>query len=284
MTVGDLDALDRLADAYDTQVHQVRSLLEEYGREVWQSMPNYRDSAVDSMVRALVPRVRAGQLQTAELTRAYIAACARELGYKLNIPAVDSSFVSGSRGVPAEVVYQRPATTVYTSLAQGDTLDKAAKSGGVRLMDLIGGDLQMAKRNQSQRSMRASGVKQYRRILTGRENCALCTIAATQRYWVEDLLPIHPGCDCSTGPLPDGVDWGQVIDPHALEAAHDAVSQHLGTSDRGGRTPDYRHVLLSSDGGNLTVSGTRLVQVKQHGEYGPVLTWGTQHFTGPRGL
>lgn len=282
--MGDLDTLDRIAVAYDAQVHQIRSTLEAYGREVWQSMPNYRDSAVSAMVRALTPRVRAGQLQTAELTRAYMAACARELGYKLLLPPVDTDYVTGSRGVDPDVVYRRPAVTVYTELSQGATLDSAAKSGGVRLIDLIGGDLQMSKRNQSHRSMRGMGVKQYRRILTGRENCALCTIASTQRYWVKDLLPIHPGCDCSSGPLPNDVDWGQVIDPNTLEAAHDAVSQHLGTSDRGGRTPDYRHVLLSSDGGNLTVSGTRLVQVKQHGEYGPVLTWGTQHFTGPHGL
>lgn len=256
--MGDLDRLDDLAKAYDAQVFQVRSKIEAFANAYWKSLTHYRDSAMEEMIEAIVPRVIAGQLQTAELTRAYLAACARDLGWKLNIPAVDAELVTGSRGVDPRVVYQRPGHSVYSSLAKGDPLEKAAAAGQLRLLQLIGGDMQLAKRSQSRRSMQAAGMRAYRRILTGRENCALCVVASTQRYWVKDLMPIHPGCDCNSGPLPPNYDpRQQVIDEETLEQIHQIVHERTGTSDRGARTPDY----------------SKLIVTTQHGEYGPVLGW-----------
>ena len=256
--MGDLDRLDDLAKAYDAQVFQVRSKIEAFANAYWKSLTHYRDSAMEEMIEAIVPRVIAGQLQTAELTRAYLAACARDLGWKLNIPAVDAELVTGSRGVDPRVVYQRPGHSVYSSLAKGAPLEKAAAAGQLRLLQLIGGDMQLAKRSPSRRSMQAAGMRAYRRILTGRENCALCVVASTQRYWVKDLMPIHPGCDCNSGPLPPNYDPGQqVIDEETLEQIHQIVQERTGSSDRGARTPDY----------------SKLIVTTQHGEYGPVLGW-----------
>lgn len=288
--MGDLDGLDRIARAYQLNVEEIRDQVTAYGREVWASLPNYRDAAIDRMVSTIIPRVQAGQLQTARLTDAYLAACARELGYRLNVPALDEGDVLGGRGVAPDVVYQRPATTVYTDLSKGSDLSQAARMGGLRLVQIIGGDLEIAKRNRAHRVMRSGSTFQYyRRIPTGRETCGLCTIAATQRYKVADLMPIHPGCDCDQGPLPRDVAWDQVIDQDALDAAHSAVEAHAGSSDRSGRTPDYRKLLLNSEGGSLTVRDledveVEVVKVREHGEYGPVLTWAHQSFTGPTDL
>ena len=127
--MGDLDRLDALADVYDAQVHQIRSRLEAFADAYWKSLPHYRDSAIESMIEAIVPRVVAGQLQTAELTRAYLAECARELGWKLNIPPVNTEEVTGSRGVDPRVVYRRPAKAVYGNLAKGAPLAKAVDEG-----------------------------------------------------------------------------------------------------------------------------------------------------------
>lgn len=261
--MGDLDPLDRLARAYDAQVHAVRAALEAFAAGMWESMPDYRDDAVEAMVAAIVPRVVAGQLRTAELTRAYLVACAQELGWDTDLPPVDAAAVTGLRGTPPEEVYRRPALQTWTALSQGKALDDAVRAGGLRLHQLIGGDLQNAKRVQSRDSMTAAGGTYYRRILTGRENCALCTIASTQRYRVEKLLPIHPGCDCGVGPLPAELAMDQVIDEALLEAVHDAVEATTGTSDRGARSPDYRDIILETT----------------HGEYGPVISFkGTRTF------
>ena len=119
--------------------------------------------------------------------------------------------------------------------------------------------MQLAKVRASRQSMRGYPEEGqfYRRVLTGRENCALCVVASTQRYYRGDLLPIHPGCDCGVQPLPPGLAVNQVIDEDLLEQVHQITADRLGVSDRGGRTPDYR----------------KLLTVSEHGEYGPTLSW-----------
>lgn len=255
--MADLDRLDALARAYDAEVHKIRQTLQAFGSQMWASMPDYRDDAVEALARAIAPRVVAGQVQTAELTRVYLLECARELGLSVQAPPVDQDAVTGLRGVDPLRVYQRPGASTWTALSRGKPLDEAVAAGGLRLTQLIGGDLQNAKRVQSRATMRSTGATYYRRVLTGRENCALCVIASTQRYSVEKLMPIHPGCDCGTSPLPPEMAMSQVIDEKTLEAAHKAVEARTGSSDRGGRLPDYKLVILETE----------------HGEYGPVISF-----------
>ena len=255
----DLDSLNRLTEAYDSQVHAIRQQITAFGQAYWDSLPHYRASAVEDMIQAITPRVTAGQLRIADLTRAYLAQCARELGWKVVLPSIDQDEIRGARGVDPRVVYRRPAVDVYTALAAGKPLPQAAAEGRLRLTQLIGGDMQLAKVHASRQSMRGYPAEGqfYRRVFTGRENCALCVVASTQRYYRGDLLPIHPGCDCDVQPLPPGLAVNQVIDEDLLEQVHQITADRLGVSDRGGRTPDYR----------------KLLTVSEHGEYGPTLSW-----------
>lgn len=255
----DLDSLNRLTEAYDSQVHAIRQQITAFGQAYWDSLPHYRASAVEDMIQAITPRVTAGQLRIADLTRAYLAQCARELGWKVVLPSIDQDEIRSARGVDPRVVYRRPAVDVYTALAAGKPLPQAAAEGRLRLTQLIGGDMQLAKVHASRQSMRGYPEEGqfYRRVLTGRENCALCVVASTQRYYRDDLMPIHPGCDCGVQPLPPGLAVNQVIDEDLLEQVHQITADRLGVSDRGGRNPDYR----------------KLLTVSEHGEYGPTLSW-----------
>ena len=257
--MSDLDSLNRLTEAYDSQVHAIRQQITAFGQAYWDSLPHYRASAVEDMIQAITPRVAAGQLRIADLTRAYLAQCARELGWNVVLPPIDQDEIRGARGVDPRVVYRRPAVDVYTALAAGKPLPQAAAEGRLRLTQLIGGDMQLAKVHASRQSMRGYPEQGqfYRRVLTGRENCALCVVASTQRYYRGDLLPIHPGCDCGVQPLPPGLAVNQVIDEDLLEQVHQITADRLGVSDRGGRNPDYR----------------KLLTVSEHGEYGPTLSW-----------
>ena len=255
----ELDSLNRLTEAYDSQVHSIRQQITAFGQAYWDSLPHYRASAVEDMIEAITPRVTAGQLRIADLTRAYLAQCARELGWKVVLPPIDQDEIRGARGVDPRIVYRRPAVDVYTALAAGKPLPQAAAEGRLRLTQLIGGDMQLAKVHAAHQSMRGypEAGQFYRRVLTGRENCALCVVASTQRYYRDDLMPIHPGCDCGVQPLPPGLAVNQVIDEDLLEQVHQITADRLGVSDRGGRTPDYR----------------KLLTVSEHGEYGPTLSW-----------
>lgn len=246
------------SEAYLLAAAQLRSRLLKLTDAIWRRLTGYGDSDIERLVAQMVPRVMAGQVQIATLTAADIA---RRLDVKPTL--VDRDAVTGGRGVSPETVYARPIITVRTELSRGETIVDALKRGGDRLQSLVSTDLQMAKVRQADASLQAAGIDGYRRVLSGNKNCALCVIASTQRYHVGDLMPIHPGCDCGVEEITSKKPFPELELDKLLEDAHGAVQRITGVSDRGGRDPDYRKLLL----------------VREHGEIGNVLTWRGQKFT-----
>jgi hypothetical protein len=136
-------------------------------------------------------------------------------------------------------------------------------AGIARLKDIAATDMQLAKTHTARESFTRNGIQRYQRVLTGSTSCALCYVASTQTYSRGDLLPIHPGCDCSVSPIVGDLDRDA-----ELEATHEAIRQRFDTSDRGARAIDYRKALI----------------VREHGELGPLLTVGEHRFTGPSAI
>lgn len=254
---------ERQLSAYMTASTQVRERIMKFAELRWGSMAAYRDADINRLIDAIVPRVQAGQIQIAQLTSAYVAGVAGKAGIPVSVDEVTMG-----RGVDPDEVYRRPAVTVYSELSEGKLLADAVKAGGLRLAQLIGMDMQMAKVRQFRASGEAAGFGGFRRNLTGRENCAMCVIASTQRYHIGDLMPIHPGCDCGVVPLKADEQVPQVIDEALLESTHSHVADLTGIADRSGRAPDYRKLIVTQD----------------HGEYGPTLAWRGNAFTGPADL
>lgn len=252
---------------------QVRARLVEYGKAVWNGLGSWRDADIERFVAQSAPRVLAGQRTIAQLTDVYLA----QMTGLAPVGVVD---VSDLRGVASSEVYRRPAVEMRTALSEGASMTDALKAGAVRLGSLIATDLQMANIRQARSSL-LSGVGGFRRTLTGRENCALCALASTQRYHRGDLLPIHPGCDCGVAPLSDRDIFDQVIDPGLLEQIHARVGDFTGTGDRGGR--DLGLGKSTSDGTSLS-DFTDLIITREHGEIGPLLSWRSNAFTGPGDL
>jgi hypothetical protein len=247
-------------------VLSIRARVLAYAEFLWTNSPSLRDADVDRLVARIVPVVRSGQLQVAQLTDAYIGQMSLAAGISFTA-GVDRALVN-YRGVPSEVVYKRPAVTAYTKLAEGSTFAVAKKAGFERLSSIVGTDIQQTRNRQAQQSMGRSGFRFFRRELSGSENCALCSIASTQRYTRGDLMPIHPGCDCGVVGINSRRDPGQIIDGERLETVHASVERFVGQSDRGGRATDYRKLVVS----------------REHGELGPTLSWLDDNFTGPNDL
>ena len=262
---------EQVIRGYNNAVFEVRTRVENFARVAWSSAGSWREADVDRLVAQIVPKVQAGQIRTAQLTAAYLASLQTiRSGARVAAVAVDRELVVAARGVAAEDIYRRPAATMYASLSKGASLTTAVGAGLNRLQSLVATDHQLAKTAQARRSLGRGGFQYMRRTLTGRENCALCAIASTQRYRVQDLLPIHPGCDCGIDTVRSNTDPGQVLDPAALELIHSAVEGEFGTSQRAARYIDGR---------NDRSDYLDLIAVRQHGELGPVLTWRDQHFT-----
>ena len=233
--------------------------------QVFGSRGNYRDADADAFVEQILPVVLGAQQQMGALTDAYLSSLMADM-FGGSAAARGVQISQSIRGTPPEEVYRRPFVTIWTALSEGKSMTEAVRQGQNRLTSITGTDLQLVRTEATRQVLAADGrVQFYRRVLRGSYNCALCVIASTQRYRKEKLMPIHPGCDCGTRPLPAGQDPGQIIDPDLLEAAHDAVQAGTGKVDRGGRLPDYRDIIID----------------RQHGELGPIMALRRQDFTGP---
>jgi hypothetical protein len=285
--------IEQLADALRAAREATVSTLSA----LFLGMRSYREDDAEAFARQALPLILAGQRTVAQVVALYIAEAAQQATVSeenpigipippIGIPDVD---VTGRLGdVDFFTVYQRPFVTIWAELARRSPVDpsavpdpeeiagsmsKAVDKAEKRLASMVEMDLQQAEARAAKEAMsrlpKEVRPTHWRRVLVGEENCALCTIASTQRYYVEDLKAVHPGCDCKVRPVFPGED--DPDDDELLEAAHDAVEELLGESSRGGREPDYRKLMLAS--------------TKRHGELAAPLLANPRHdFTGPRGI
>lgn len=208
----------RLDAAYVAQVSAVRTGVEGFAQSRF-AAGEYRDADLERFVSRVVPVALAGRKQVSALTDAYLS---RVLTTTLRRPVRPRGPIDtdGLRGVDPNEVYARPYVTVRTKLSAGLPFDAAVSAGASRLTDIVLADMQLAKTTTAQSVFsQTEGVTGYRRVLSGGKNCGLCATAATQRYHTDDLMPIHPGCNCGVEPLAEPT--GQVATPKSV-----AVHEH----------------------------------------------------------
>lgn len=239
--------------------------------ELFTGLSAWRDADMRRFTRQAVPLVRGAQLSMAELVALAITQQASTATGKPVAPVViPSALVQDLRGVAPAEVYARPFVQLRSALAEGHSLTDAVRVGTNRVREVAEADMQQTYAHASQQAMRRlparARPRSWRRVLVGEDNCALCVVAASNRYSVEDLNPIHPGCDCEVRPV-FGRDTAQAADDERLRQVHQAVEELTGRSSAGGRAVDYRKLI-----------------VRQHGELGPMLARPLDEFTGPQDI
>lgn len=228
------------------RIAQVRQATVSTVQRSWLALDNYRDADIAAWVRQVTPVVQAGQVRTAALTDAYLAAYRQEAtGIASRPVGVPTEVAIGARGVPTADVYARMGPEVWSQLAKDRALEFAVQQGLYRAVKVAQTDMQLAKIHSANYVMGAQDVTTYRRVVNG-ETCSLCISAAQRTYYISNLLPIHPGCDCGVVPV-----FRDAPDPQ--------INQNIEPADDRGET-----------------------EVHQHGELGPVLTVRGQYFEGPR--
>jgi hypothetical protein len=266
-----------LTDRYDALSTSLRARVVSFVLGAFDSLGSYRDGDAAAFVEQVLPTVLAAQQQMGNITDAYLSAMIADM-LGTSTSAVGVEVPAALRGVDPAEVYTRPFVTTWTALARGKAYDAAVAEGRTRLLSITETDLQLARTRAAQQSMRAGGARFFRRRLTGSKNCALCTLASTQRYRVEKLMPIHPGCDCKPEPLVGDRDPGQIIDEATLREAHDAIAAAGETVDRAG------NVIRTTAKGKRIRDYANIIITREHGEYGPLLAVRRHAFTGPEDI
>lgn len=205
-------------------------------RALWESMGSWHRPDVERFLRDALPLVRAHQRTLADVTAMRVADRAADaLGEDVQVPAVpDEDVVNLRYDVDEAEVYERPFHEVWFALQEGSDLEEAVEKGAARLEGIVEMDMQQthseSTRSAQKRLPKRQRPRWWERTLEGAENCLLCVVASTRPYFVGDLNPIHPGCDCEvrehwTEP-PGVVDEDRLADAYAqaAEAGYEGTS------------------------------------------------------------
>ena len=259
-----------LVNAYSRMSTRAGTTLNSMVGATWAgTMLGVDDQAANRWGSSIAPLIEAAKYDAAIATSGYITLAITEaLGHKPFKKPEDvdlRSVISDLRNGPSvEEVYMRPVIEARSALANGASMPEALRRGERRAKNLAATDQQLARTNTAREMMTGEeGVVGYRRVLSGNESCGLCVVATTQRYHVGELMPIHPGCDCSVAPIIGTEDPGRTINQELLDATHQAVADRFGDDalDLGAQSAAYRE--------QITVYG--------HGEYGPTLARAGDH-------
>lgn len=183
---------------------------------------------------------------------------------------VDLDQLRRNNGTRADV-YRRATATARRAHRAGATEAEAIAAGARAAEQLAATDVSLAHRQGSLAAVEAHhtkrGIVGYRRVLT-RESCSLCAAAATQRYRVGDLAPIHTGCDCGWAPIFGDSDPGRIINTDLLARLQSASGEGDYWRDRNLRIrPDGTILRSTGEPGRSYVVSTRTVTT----ELGPTL-------------
>lgn len=155
-------------------------------------------------------------------------------------------------------IFERPAETYRYQKSLGVDDEQANSAAEKRIASIVDGNLILAQRLAEQQTLSAvrdldKRVHGYRRVIHPELSkggvCGLCVAAASRRYYLSELKPIHGRCNCTIAPITDKHDIGDILNTDDLSQLYD-------------------------DAGNST-SGKNLKRVRyelvDHNELGPVL-------------
>ena len=262
------------AEVHQRQVTQVRQYVAQQVERAWLRLGDWDTEAdVARFVAQAQELVAPAQTTVAELAAGYVSTAAGA-----DPLVLEGTYTTAAlRGTPVEEVYRRPFVQLWNAVANGKDLHDALDAARARAGALASDDVSLADRHAMREAMgKVDGITGYRRVLSGR-NCVLCATAATKRYHVRDLLPIHTHCDCGIAPIFGDSDPGLVINKRLLDALEDG---------KGGPYWEQHGIVEVADDGTITVEvngkPTKVrAAVHEHGELGPTLTDARHDFTGP---
>lgn len=250
----------RIVDAFaSTQ----SNLIEEIIRlllGMWLPFVGWRSpEMVHAQAAGSAARVDIGLSQARRLARVYAATIVGDLDVPVRgLPSITETYQRGGIGIVE--VYERPAKQFIRELSVGGSIDDATAAAEKRIRDLVTADVRNTVRDEVDKVFAAMPqVIGYRRVihpeksLTG--TCGLCVVAATQFYTKDKLMALHDECKCEQMPITKDNDPGFTLNREDLDAIYAAAGSSLAED----------------------LKRTR-VEVREHGELGPILVRAGQHF------
>lgn len=180
-----------------------------------------------------------------------------EQAVNLDEPKAVERTVTKSDAAP-DRIFERAAETYRYEKSVGSDDGTANAAAESRIAGIVDNNLILAQRLAEQQTLSAvrdldKRVHGYRRVIHPELSkggvCGMCVAAASRRYYLRELKPIHDRCNCSIAPITDEHDIGDLLNRDDLDKLY----------DQSGSTK------------NRDLKKTRYELVDHH-ELGPVLT------------
>lgn len=262
LTAEQVAAVGIWVDQFAAGMDQLKARIDAGLRVLYRGFDGwYEDRLVDEIARQTVDLLETDLDIVEGLAENYAANVLHELtGDPITILPTRLPQTRG--GVDLVGVYRRPVEQYRHRVAVGMVPGEAREKSLRRLDRMVGMDLALAGRDAAVGQYEAKQVTTYRRVvhpeLSRTGTCGLCIAASDRIYTTADLMPLHPGCHCTTAPI-DGED------------------------DPGNSLNNLNLAQLYADAGSTRAEELRQTryQINDHGEYGPLLGFAGDGFKGP---
>lgn len=260
-----LDELTRWVDQFAAHSESIKRELEKFVLALYAGQNFYDAVAMAQIGTQAANTSNAQAVIAAGLAAQYIATAT---GILTGDPIAAPNLILPAlrNGADMAKVYQRPAKLFRRLRAQGVSPEDAFARAMQLASAITDTNMTLAQRAAYtaalERLQGAAGITGYRRVLhpelsrTG--SCGLCAVASDNVYKTSQLMPLHNLCKCTVLPIIGDLDPGNSLNGLTLADIYGAA---------GGSTHGF-------DLKNVKVT------VRQHGEYGPVLTYAGDAFTG----
>jgi hypothetical protein len=261
------------AHVVDTYAAQQASIVSELLRlllQLWLPFTWWgRPDMVNAAAAQSAVYVDVATRRARRLSRAFMLQQLRLLDAEpATLPPIEDTYERG--GTPIVEVYKRPARQLEHLIRQEQKTierktgavpaipdvitDEMMRSFEERLTSLVEDDVAATVRDEAQKVMwSAPQVVGYRRVIhpefskTG--TCGLCVVASSRFYTKSELMPLHDKCKCTISPITKTQDLGLRLNDADLARIYEAAGSTY--------AEDLKRIT---------------VQVREHGELGPILT------------
>lgn len=195
----------------------------------------YVPSDMEALASRIGAHVSGGSSRAAAITSGALAMQAAKLFRRTSRPApVLDTRVPLRTGVESwKELYLRIGVTYRFERSVGSPDQVALDKALTRLEVMVDDDLMLARTHQAREIATANPrITGTRRLihpeLSRGGSCGLCVAAADRIYYVEDLMPVHERCKCTTALVSDDDDIGYLVNADDVGEVYGAAGSTKG--------------------------------------------------------
>jgi hypothetical protein len=185
-----------VAQLYQVRAHHLRSHLTSTAVARFDALPTW--SEPDLLAEPMAALSTAAQVTQ---TRLLVSMSSYIVGSRVATPPLDTVTGDAVRGGSIVNSWRIPFYSLWQGFTAGLSQAALVQQGRDDVVTQAVTDLSLSQRSaMSAIGQQRDDIIGYWRVPSPGSACEFCTEIADQLYHTEDLMPVHPGCECTVEP------------------------------------------------------------------------------------